>query len=208
MDQSLSEQLFNQIHQSANLLHRSFHVARKRTDAPMQRGQWRVLAVLNKQDGAALKDLVELLDIRPSSVGELVTKLEQAELAERRQDEADKRITRVYLTEKGHAQAQSLLEGRDAYLAALLTGLSEEEQKTLSALLEKLIASLKASFAGEMEFHKDRRFMHHTEGQGCHGRHHGPQHGPWRGPQGHPFEERPYFVGPAPEARSALWEEF
>lgn len=64
-------------------------------------GQQRVLAVLNLEDGLVQNYLAEVLDLRPSSLAELLKKMENSGDIQRKEDAADKRIKRIYLTETG-----------------------------------------------------------------------------------------------------------
>ncbi len=64
-------------------------------------GQQRVLAVLNLEDGLVQGYLAEVLDLRPSSLAELLKKMENSGDIQRKEDAADKRIKRIYLTETG-----------------------------------------------------------------------------------------------------------
>lgn len=187
--------LYEQIHTCANLLHRGAHFARRETytegNPPPHRGQGRVLRALLEQDGIAQKELVEILDIRPSSVGELVDKLEQAGLVRRSQGEEDKRVSIVQLTEEGRARAEGMHTGREALLGGMFTGLSEEEQADLLRLLTKLNESLKQQFPTAPDRpESDPRHCPHHRGPhpGPHGRGPGPRErgfGPDpRGPHG------------------------
>lgn len=174
MDKSLQATLFSEIHHCANLLHRSRHLI-KQTDTsrpPMPPGQGRLLATLLRQDGMAQKEIVELLDIRPSSVGELVSKLEAQGLVQRRENDADKRVMHVFLTEEGRTLATQTVNARQAMLTQQFEGLSEEEQQQLSDLLVKLAASLKEKY-GDAPRHGHHGHGHHKT-HGPH--HHGPGH--------------------------------
>lgn len=117
---------------------------------PPMRGQGLLLGFLLEEDNVPLKDLVEKMDIRPSSLSELVRKLQRAGLVETQEDEQDRRSVRVRLTEEGRKRAQELNSARDEKLSAMFSGLTEEEQQSLLALLTKLNESL-AQKVGEEE---------------------------------------------------------
>ena len=59
----------------------------------------RTLAVISANDGLSSGELCELLDMRPSSVSELTDKMTERGLIEKSQDESDKRVSRIFLTE-------------------------------------------------------------------------------------------------------------
>ncbi|MFA6988650.1 MAG: MarR family transcriptional regulator [Candidatus Gastranaerophilaceae bacterium] len=112
-------------------------------DIDMQKiGQGRLLSFLLEKDGINQKELAELLRIAPASVSELVNKLESGGYIEKRQNESDKRITNIFLTEGGRFFSQKMEEERSQLSKNIFTALSEEEQKQLLTLIQKLINSL------------------------------------------------------------------
>lgn len=72
--------------------------------ADTSRGQGRIMAFLRMKDGISTKDLSYMLDIRVSSLNELLAKLEKAEYITRQPSETDKRIMLIYLTPKGREE--------------------------------------------------------------------------------------------------------
>ena len=105
-------------------------------------GQNRILAELALKDGSSQKDLANHLGIRPQSLTQALTSLEQEGLIERKQDEGDHRTRRVHLTKKGDARAKEIVESSKSYADDTLSMLSEEEKDQLSTILEKIDASL------------------------------------------------------------------
>lgn len=104
----------------------------------------RVLTVLlNSPEGMHQKDILEKMLIRPSSLSELIDKLESDRYVERRADENDRRATLITLTEKGRARAYEVLDERRAEAEELFSPLTEEEKKQLLALLHKLLPEAK-----------------------------------------------------------------
>jgi DNA-binding MarR family transcriptional regulator len=105
------------------------------------RGQARLLRLLLERDGILMKDIVEELDIRPSSASELVAKLEKRDLVRTETDASDKRAKRVYTTEKTRGYSEQLKTSHGKMAAEVLSGLSEQEQRQLLTLLKKIAAS-------------------------------------------------------------------
>lgn len=64
-------------------------------------GQPHMLFVLSKEDGLSQKDLAERLNIKASTITVMLNRMEKANLVTRKQDNEDKRISRVYITEEG-----------------------------------------------------------------------------------------------------------
>ena len=144
-------------------------------------GQGRVLAILKIQPEISQKDLAYLLDIRPQSLGEILSKLEKNKYITRTTSEEDKRVTNIRLTEEGRKvaeQAQQMQEKTNE----LFTTLSEEEQLKLEGLLEKVIKELESKtgsegmpnygYRGGFEGRKPPRYNPHNHPDNHH--HHNP----------------------------------
>ncbi len=100
---------------------------------------FRVLFALRSMGPTEPGMLADVLDIAPPSVSSLLSTLERAELITRRPDPSNRRRVIVELTAAGEAAAEETVgaqsDGEDAFLA----GLSSDEVKTLSAILDKLV---------------------------------------------------------------------
>lgn len=110
-------------------------------------GQQRVLAVLAVEDGLNQGYLAEVLDLRPSSLAELLKKMELSGDILRQEDPNDKRIKRVFLTENGKEKAaQYRKQQSPAASDAFFAGLTNEEQEQFSHYLEKIVAGWALDF--------------------------------------------------------------
>lgn len=107
------------------------------------RGQNRVLNIIADNDGLNQKELAELLDIRSASTSELLNKLERSNLITREKDEADKRITHVFLSDEGRKLANSSQSQGD-FAEMLFGGLSDEEMYMFYTIMKKLCATFEA----------------------------------------------------------------
>jgi DNA-binding MarR family transcriptional regulator len=67
----------------------------------MHRGQPSVLYALWAQDGMTQSELTERLNRSPSTITKTVQRMEKIGLVERRPDDNDERVSRVYLTDAG-----------------------------------------------------------------------------------------------------------
>ena len=97
------------LHDAARLL-RTYADQRAR-ELGTTRAQWAVLSRLQRCEGVKQNELAEALDLAPITLGRLIDKLAAAGLVERRDDAADRRANRLYLTEKA---APTLVEPRRA----------------------------------------------------------------------------------------------
>ena len=103
--------------------------------------QNRILLMLNESDGISQRDMTTLLQLRPQSVSETLSKLEAGGLVERRQNSRDKRVFNIFMTEEGKARAQDLVVDRPDFAAMFLAPLSREEKRQLLDLLMRLTES-------------------------------------------------------------------
>ena len=122
-----------------------------------RRGQERVLTMISMKEGINQKDLAFLLGIRPQTLGELLQKLEERGMVERRKSEADGRAIEVTLTDKGRERAAEIAERRALAAADMFAVLTEEEKEQLSAILDKL--------GGELDKHRPRHCSHAKRGE-------------------------------------------
>jgi DNA-binding MarR family transcriptional regulator len=73
--------------------------------ADMRPAHGNAMEMLAIQDGLRLTDIAARAGMAPQSMGELVDDLVSRGYLERREDPADRRAKRIYLTGKGHATA-------------------------------------------------------------------------------------------------------
>ena len=99
----------------------------------------RLLGVIAGYDGGVRqKTLVEELGINPSSVSEIISKLENDGYVKRTVDPEDKRATLVTLTELGEARAAEIADERKEMFKGVFGNLTDDEKEQLLVLLEKL----------------------------------------------------------------------
>lgn len=102
-------------------------------------GQQRVLAVLKLGDGLTQNYLREILDLSPSSIAELMKKMENNGDIIRKEDEHDKRSKLIYLTDAGRQKAEDNASLKNEnYSEAFLAGLNDEEKVNFSDYLKKI----------------------------------------------------------------------
>ena len=97
-----------------------------------------LMTVMAKRPGLTQQELASLARVDPSSMVALLDDLERRGIAERRVDAADRRRRAVYLTDKGKERMQVLQREARKAAKTFLEPLSDEEKKTLNALLRKL----------------------------------------------------------------------
>jgi len=104
----------------------------------LHRGQVFALTHLWNNDGMTQTDLSRSMHISPASVTNMLQRMERDGWIDRKRDEADQRIVRVYLTAKAQetrAEANRVFQEMEDALNSIYTA---EEQSTLKRLLTRL----------------------------------------------------------------------
>ena len=117
--------------------------------------QKRILVVLQRSGSVPQSLLTEHLGIQPGSASEVLAKMEEAGLIRRTVSAEDRRAVLVELTDAGIAAAEQACRERESRKETLFSVLSEEEQRALLVLLEKLNADWSVRFAD----HARRRLL-------------------------------------------------
>jgi len=128
--------------------------------------QKRILIILNETETVTQRDLTERLGIKPGSASEILSKLESAGLIVRTQNEVDKRTVDVCLTDAGKELAAEALAQRQKRHEEMFSCLSEEEKKTLLALLESVCDDWRTRYAEHENPHEHGRHHHGHGGDG------------------------------------------
>ena len=105
-------------------------------------GQYPVLGLLAHKDGLSQKEIAERLRIKPPTVNVTVQRLEKSGFLYRKADEKDQRVSRIYLTEKGHKAKEEGMKKVIENEKILLDGLSDAELCLLRRFLEQIPANI------------------------------------------------------------------
>ena len=108
-----------------------------------------ILRLLIAEDGRKQNDLARAAHLSAPTVSAALRRMEGEGLIERRDCMSDGRAQRVYLTEKGRMQHESMLAMLHSLDVVTMRGLTEEETAQLSALLGRMRDNLIASLLGE-----------------------------------------------------------
>jgi DNA-binding MarR family transcriptional regulator len=102
-------------------------------------GQWAVLMFLWARDGMSQADLSRVVAIEPPTMVRNIDRMVRDGLVRREADPNDRRISRIYLTDRGRALRDELVPKATAVNAATLGQLTASEGRTLRRLLAKLL---------------------------------------------------------------------
>ena len=101
-----------------------------------------VLGYLVKNPGAMQRDIASVSGTSPGSVTSLLQGLERRRLVERRSQEGNARVKRVYATETGAQLIDGFAEAMAAADESILAPLDDAERAALRQLLTKITAAL------------------------------------------------------------------
>lgn len=117
----------------------------------MTRSQWWILAHLSRHDGMIQSDLANVLDIGKAALGGLIDRLEVPGFIERRADDHDRRVKRIYLTAKGTQIIAEMRSRSHEMSERILDGLTTEARHSLVdmlALVKRNLLTIKGESLG------------------------------------------------------------
>lgn len=123
----------------------SLKLARAMRRCPPERGDFpfppaigRLLGCAAENPGVSSRELCEMLDVRPSSLSEMLARAEADGLLTRTVDEEDRRVQRITLSAKGRQLVSDMESARDLDARKKTACLSEAEKETFVSLCNKL----------------------------------------------------------------------
>ena len=105
-------------------------------------GQEMILLQLWIEEGIPQSQLAACMEVEPPTATKMLQRMERAGLIERRPDPEDARVSLVYLTERGRALEQPVLDVWRQLEARTVSGLSLTEQTLLHRLLLQVATNL------------------------------------------------------------------
>jgi MarR family transcriptional regulator, organic hydroperoxide resistance regulator len=105
-------------------------------------GQPRILDMLWENDGCIQKDIAVNCNLEAASVTSVLATMERDGLIERRNDPADRRVLRVWLTEEGKRRRTSMRKIFNEIEEQCFTGFSEEEKVQAGKYLMRIFENL------------------------------------------------------------------
>jgi len=112
-------------------------------------GLRRILQQLWLEDGLSQVELSDIIGSSEASISNMLKHLVSGGWAERRQDDYDYRISRVYLTDKGAGLRDAIVEELRGLDEAVRESLGSTEAQRLETLLGKAADALREATEGE-----------------------------------------------------------
>ena len=105
-------------------------------------GQEMILLLLWLEEGIPQSQIAACIKVEPPTATKMLQRMERAGLIERRPDPTDARVSLVYLTERGRALEQPVLDSWKQLEARTVANLSLTEQTLLHRLLAQVWTNL------------------------------------------------------------------
>jgi DNA-binding MarR family transcriptional regulator len=101
-------------------------------------GEVIALALLSRREGVSQRELGEVLHLSAPRVSIMLDSLEKSGAVLRRPDEADRRLTRLFLTPEGRLRVKEERDALGDYVNRTIGALSESDRHELTRLLGEL----------------------------------------------------------------------
>ena len=110
----------------------------------MHRAQATLLCQLFAHDGMTQSEIGDQVAVQGATITNILQRLEEAGLVNRRRDPDDNRLVRVYLTEAGRQKERGITEQFLQLQEAVFAGMSESDRARLRHLLQQMAQNMTA----------------------------------------------------------------
>ncbi len=108
----------------------------------LTRPQWLALVRLKRRPGASQSELADMMEIEKAPAGKIVDRMQERGWVERRADPTDRRINRIYLTDRGDRVHAGIWPVAESTVNDALVDLSREDRARLAGLMAAVKARL------------------------------------------------------------------
>jgi len=113
-------------------------MARMATQNGAHHGEIVALALLSKREGLTQRELGDALHLSASRVSIIIDSLAQSGAVERKEDESDRRVVRLHITEQGGRREKSQRDLLGDYVNRTIGALSPADRRDLARILSDL----------------------------------------------------------------------
>ena len=133
------------VNMTAKAFQRSFDIE-LRKNAGVSLSQWRVVGALVMQPGLTQKEIADKVGIEGATLVPILDRMEKEGLLKRKPDSSDRRVNRIYLTQKADSLWESMVECALRIRKSSAKNISESDIQTTLETLRKISQNL-ASFS-------------------------------------------------------------
>jgi DNA-binding MarR family transcriptional regulator len=105
-------------------------------------GQQDIVIILTENEGITLSELANILEVSTATASVSIKRMEKAGFVEKRVDENDARITRLYPTDKAKQAPENIRKKMDSLESVIKKGMTKQQSEELSELLEIAIQNM------------------------------------------------------------------
>ena len=121
------------------------------------RAQWWALANLSRHEpeGMHQSDLARVLDVGKVTIGGLIDRLEASSLVERRQDGRDRRLRRIFITQKGYDVIDQMSAVGRKLNTDIMRGIPLDEIHVAEEVMHRMKENLRAALGSRNQLADD-----------------------------------------------------
>jgi DNA-binding MarR family transcriptional regulator len=134
------------------------HADRQAARYGITRAQWAVLAKVERFEGMKQSELAEQMEMQPITLTRLVDRLCDNGWIERRGDDTDRRVNRLYLRKAARPLLAKLSGLRSEITETALEGISPADASRLLTQLEAIKENLRNAIQDEEDARKEQRY--------------------------------------------------
>ena len=129
------------VNMTAKAFQRSFDIE-LRKNAGVSLSQWRVVGALVIQPGLTQKEIADKVGIEGATLVPILDRMEKEGLLKRKPDSSDRRVNRIYLTQKADSLWESMVECALKIRKSSTKNISENDIQTTLETLRKISQNL------------------------------------------------------------------
>ena len=129
------------VNTTAKAFQKSFDIE-LRKNAGVSLSQWRVVGALVIQPGLTQKEIADKVGIEGATLVPILDKMEKEGLLKRKPDSSDRRVNRIYLTQKADSLWESMVECALKIRKSSTKNISENDLQTTLETLRKISQNL------------------------------------------------------------------
>jgi MarR family transcriptional regulator for hemolysin len=122
------------------------------------RAQWAVLAKVERFEGMKQTELAEQMEMQPITLTRLIDRLCDNGWIERRSDDSDRRVNRLYLRKAAKPLLAKLAGLKSELTATALEGISSSDANRLLAQLETIKENVRNAIQKQEDARKEQRY--------------------------------------------------
>ncbi|HMA68834.1 MAG TPA: MarR family transcriptional regulator [Candidatus Mcinerneyibacterium sp.] len=105
----------------------------------LSKSQFDIIVNIYFSSPKSLKELCDNLDLAPSTVSEMLDRMEKKDLIEKKRNESDKRKINIDITDKSISIIQDVIENRVQYVKNILKDVDNENLEIFVDILSKML---------------------------------------------------------------------